>query len=80
MAAELTDVMPALISYQEELSAGRLQPPPSRAHTDPELPLFTDVEGGEMRITYTRVDGHGTVTVTAYVSLLRVESIDGCRA
>lgn len=72
---QMTDVMPALLSYQEELSAGRLLPPPSRAHTDPDLRLFTDFANDELRISYTRVDEDGIVT--AFVSIARAQPLDG---
>ena len=72
---EMTDLMPALLSYQDALSKGWLLPPPSRSITDPDLHLFTDHDGGELRITYTRVDDDGTVT--ALCSLLQVQPVDG---
>lgn len=74
---ELTDVMPALVSFQEELSAGRLQPAPSHAETDPKLRLFTDLANGEWRITYSRIDDDGTVT--AFLSVCESEPLDGLR-
>lgn len=72
---EMTDVFPALLSYQDALSRGWLLPPPSRAQIDPDLHLFTDHDSGKLRITYTRVDATGTVT--ALLMLVQVQPYEG---
>lgn len=71
----MTDMMPALQSYQAALSADEFDPPPSRAFTDDRLHLFTDIANGKMRLTYSRVDDDGIVT--AFLSVLLVEPLDG---